>query len=342
MSSAGIYTPGSRTFDASSEAIAQLEERISALPGVVDAVVQQAGYSTEIRAVHPDDRTLDARPERLRYVFAAPGYFALMDIPFVRGRDFDDSERQANSTAVVIGSDFARDMWGSEDPIGRRFVRVRELDLGPPETLEVVGVVDADNAGSSREGSYVRVYVPEGRRLGGLLVRTDGPAAALIPVIRSIAAAEAPDLPVSSAETLAARDSRDRTLMLQAGGATAGAGLLALFLSALGLYALVAFSVAQRTREIGVRLALGADRSRIVSEFFLRGMRLCLLGIALGLPLGFVGLRVVVAEMGMPEVSTLAVLSGTALVVLAVTSLATVLPARRAAGLDPATVLRMD
>ncbi|MEE8147854.1 MAG: FtsX-like permease family protein, partial [Longimicrobiales bacterium] len=124
------------------------------------------------------------------------------------------------------------------------------------------------------------MFVPEGRS-GGLLVRTDGPAAALIPVIRSIAAAEAPDLPVSSAETLAARDARDRTLMLQAGGATAGAGLLALFLSALGLYALVAFSVAQRTREIGVRLALGADRSRIVSEFFLRGMRLCLLGIAL-------------------------------------------------------------
>ncbi len=105
---------------------------------------------------------------------------------------------------------------------------------------------------------------------------------------------------------------------------------------------MVAFSVAQRTREIGVRLALGADRSRIVSEFFLRGMRLCLLGIALGLPLGFVSLRLVAAEVGMPEVSTLTVLSGTALIVLAVTSLATVLPARRAAGLDPATVLRMD
>lgn len=324
-------------------AIAQLEERISALPGVVDVVAQPWGHPVGSLAVHPDDRTSDTRLERVRleHVFAAPGYFALMDISFVRGRDFDDSERQANSVALVIGSDFAREMWGSADPIGRRFVRVSEGEESGEIMRVVIGVVDEENAGSSRSGSNMRVYVPYGLS-GGLLVRTDGLAAPLIPVIRSIAAADAPDLPISRAETLSAKDARQQTLLLQVGGAVAGGGLLALFLSAMGLYALVAFSVVQRTREIGVRLALGADRSRIVGEFFTQGMRLCFLGIVLGLPLGLVGLRVMVAQMGMREVSTPTVLSATVLVVLAVTSLATVLPARRAAGLDPTTVLRMD
>ncbi len=326
-------------------AIAQLEERISALPGVVDVVARSWAYPSVLRAVHPDDRTSDSpqRVVRLQHEFAAPGYFALMDIPFVRGRDFDDSERQANSAALVIGTDLAREMWGSADPIGRRFVRVSEGDE-PGEIMGVVvGVVDEENAGSSRDGNSMRVYVPYGLTSGpGLFVRTDGLAAPLIPVLRSIAAADAPDLPISRAETLSAKDARQQTVLLQVGGAVAGGGLLALFLSAMGLYALVAFSVVQRTREIGVRLALGADRSRIVGEFFTQGMGPCLLGIAMGLPLGLIGLRVVMAEIGMAEVSIPTALSATVLVVLAVTSLATVLPARRAAGLDPTTVLRVD
>ncbi|MGH7468960.1 MAG: FtsX-like permease family protein [Longimicrobiales bacterium] len=145
-----------------------------------------------------------------------------------------------------------------------------------------------------------------------------------------------------SANTLAQHEARRRADVLRATSSAAGAGLLALFLSAIGLYAVVAFAVGQRTREIGIRTALGARPSQVIGLFFFRGLNMSVLGLLIGLPLGLFALRLISLEMRLPQAnpSGLIVLVGS--VVVAVASLATWLPARRAAGIDPLVAWRTD
>jgi ABC-type antimicrobial peptide transport system permease subunit len=152
---------------------------------------------------------------------------------------------------------------------------------------------------------------------------------------------EAPDLAVSSM-TLAEMDARSRRTVLNLGGAAAGGGLVALLLSAIGLYAVVAFSVSYRTREVGIRSAIGASRWRITAMFLGQGARLGGLGLAVGLPLSLVTWRLVAEQVGAPSVSTTALIAAVAAAVTSVTIAATWIPARRAASVDPTRALRSD
>jgi ABC-type antimicrobial peptide transport system permease subunit len=113
-------------------------------------------------------------------------------------------------------------------------------------------------------------------------------------------------------------------------------------MAGIGLYALVAFTVEQRSREIGVRIALGASGPRVLREFYWRGLRMTALGVTLGIPLGLVAFRLFISEIGMPEVATGPAVAGTILAVVFVTSIATILPALRASSMDPITALRAD
>jgi putative ABC transport system permease protein len=276
------------------ETMSRLQQRISILSDV-DGVVQNTNWHrTEDVAVHPADRVpgIEYRDFRIKGMLTAGGYFDLMDIPFVRGRDFTPLELESFSPAaskveilktaqpaVIIGSDLARQLWGAANPIGRRLV---EVDSNPEEFV-VVGVVDAEIAGDSNDGGFsTRVYLPSTSRPTGLYVRTHGPGNALIPLIRSVVTAEAPELPISMMRTLAASEQIRRTRLLRTSAAAAGGGLLALLLSAIGLYAVVAFAVGHCVREIGVRTALGADRRQVVGLFFFQGIRLSFIGLAIG------------------------------------------------------------
>jgi putative ABC transport system permease protein len=295
-------------------------------------------------AVHPADAVpgVDGLEASVRAHAAPPGYFALMGLPVVRGRDFEALDKEDKS-AVVIGAGLARRFWGQADPIGRRFT-----SAGPNQrntsTFVVVGVVDEAKAGP-RAGSddVQRIFVPSLRVTGHLLIRTAGPAQPVIPVIRSVANTEAPELPLISVSTLASIEASQRSSIVRVIAAVGAAGLLALLLSGIGLYAVVAFAIGQRVREIGIRAALGADRRQVVGLFLFRGLRLSLIGLSLGLTLSVVVVRLMALVRGeAPPAGTVGLAALVACVVIGVALLATWIPARRAVQIDPLHALRVE
>ena len=336
------------------QTLVRLQERLAAVPGVEGAVRQEHDDSFDVE-VHPADTVAGlelASPQQVRGIAAPAGYFPLMGISFVRGRDFDAAERSSNDGAIVIGSGLARRLWGGADAIGRRVVSVGQNQRGI-RTFTIVGVVDDATTGErdggrhpelpGTRGGEPRIFMPGVRTTSHLLVRTRGPAEALLPAIRAAAVDEAPALPIVSAQTIAAVEASERRSVFTAIYAAGGTGALALLLSAIGLYAVVAFAVGQRVREIGIRTALGAGSRQVVRLFVGRGLRLCFFGLVIGLALGIGGGRVLSAVEGRePPAGTLGLAVLVAMFVIGVALLASWIPARRAARIDPLEALRVD
>ena len=342
--------------------LARLEERLAAVPGVEGVVGQENIDSFDVE-VHPADVVggLElAAPQQVRAIAAPPGYFPLMGLSFVRGRDFDAAERSStrgqgagiDEGAIIIGSGLARRLWGGADPIGRRLVSVGR-NVRDVQTFTIVGVVDDATTGARDQerrlpplpgtDDVVRTYKPRVHVTGHLLVRTHGPAEQLLPTIRAAAADAAPALPIVAARTLAAVEAAERRSVVTAISAAGGAGALALLLSAIGLYAVVAFAVGQRVREIGIRTALGAGSGQVVRLFVGRGLRLCFFGLFIGLALGIGGGRVISAMQGSgPPAGILGLSALVAMFVMGVALLASWIPARRAARIDPLEALRVE
>jgi hypothetical protein len=345
--------PGTGSVVERASHITAVVERVAAIPGVITAMPMQMGTVTAPLVVYPSDRiagVTNDRVMRTRLTAAPKGYFNAFGIPIIRGRDFEDTEyahssadaaRPPSSERVIIGSELARQLWGNANPVGRRLVMATS-EPAESATMIVVGVVDEGPAGASDVSDQIHVYVPYSLLNRGVIARTAGPALPMLDAIRSVVAAEAPQLPIVSAETMAQREARSRTSMLRASGAVAGGGLLALLLSAIGLYAVVSFAVGQRTREIGIRTALGAQRGEVVRLFFVRGLALSALGLFLGLPLSMIVTRVIVTTLNWPLTSSPLLGVAIGAVVLVVASIAAWIPARRASTVDPIVALRAE
>jgi hypothetical protein len=324
------------------DTLRRLQARFAALPGVVAIVPQENGDDYFEAAVHHAAEVgRGAEPPLFVRAQAAPaGYFALMGAPVVRGRDFEDAPRE-DPTAVVVGLRTAERLWPATDPIGRRLVSLSPTRRG--STFTVVGVVDEARAGLRAEGDEIRIFVPEIRVTGHFLIRTQAPAQPMLPAIRAVAIAEAPDLPIVSARTVEAVVSAQRTSLARTMATVAGTGAVALFISAIGLYAVVAFAVGQRAREIGIRTALGADRRQVVRWFLVRGLRLSLIGMVLGLSLSVSVVQLMAVLQGEDAPAGMVALAGAvAGVAIALTLVATWIPARRAAAIDPLLALRLE
>jgi putative ABC transport system permease protein len=332
--------------------IAAIVERVAAIPGVVAAMPMQLGTITVPLTVHPADRvagvTYDASMQT-RLIAAPKGYFNAFDIPIVRGRDFDTGEYAHSSDdpsvlasydAAIIGTDLARRLWGNANPLGRRLAMA--LSNRTSSAMVVVGVVDAASAGPSDVNNQLRVYVPYSSINTGVVARTAGPALPMLSAMRRVVTAEAPQMPISRAQTLEQREAEFRRDVQRTSGAVAGGGLLALLLSAIGLYAVVSFAVGQRTREIGIRTALGAPPHQVVRMFFGQGLVLTALGLLLGLPLSMLVTRLIANTLNWPLASSPLIGAAIGAVVLAVASLAVWIPARRASSIDPILALRIE
>jgi predicted permease len=326
------------------QTLVRLQKRLATVPGVEGVVGQENNDSFDVE-VHSADTVAGlelASPLQVRPIAAPAGYFPLMGISFVRGRDFNSAER-SHDGAVVIGSGLARRLWGGADAIGRRFVSAGP-NLRRTGTFTIIGVVDDATTGAREgQGDIARVFMSRVHTTGHLLMRTQGPAEPMLPTIRAVAADEAPALPIIAARTLATVEASERRSVLTAISAAGGTGALALLLSAIGLYAVVAFAVGQRVREIGIRSALGAGRGQVVRLFVRRGLRLSLVGLVIGLALGIGGGRVISAMEGnAPPAGLLGLSALVAAFVIGVALLASWIPARRAARIDPLEALRVE
>lgn len=333
------------------EGEAELRALLAALkgvPGVAAAVPDAQPRGALGRyAVLPTDRVAGGAEEALQLTAqeAAPGYFRVAAIPLLRGRDFTPADAHllagADEAPVVIGSDLARQLFPGADPVGRRLRTPGDSAAAGAPTLVVAGVV-ADP--EHRSGAHsVYLPLPADAPPATLLLRTVGPAEPLLPALRA-AAMEALPHRVATARTVAHVEQDAARTFRRVTGALAGAGALMLLLSALGLYAVVAFAVGQRTGEIAVRMAVGAPPRRIARRFVGDGLRLSAAGVALGLPVALLGLRGYNALTGLdadfPAVAIPPVALAAALAAVLVTLAAAAIPARRAARVSPAVALR--
>jgi putative ABC transport system permease protein len=335
---AGTGAPGQRR-----EAVDSLIPLIAAHPEVTAVVPEASWFLTRGFATHSPDTTAVKRAyATLTVEGTAPGWFALLDIPILLGRDVALADTAERRRPVVIGSDLARMLWGSAQPIGQALVSPGRRDS---IELTVVGVYDASYA-TTRGKEVARVFTAHGKewRRDAVLVRTRGAAEPFMAELRRLIRDRAPGLPVTRMRTLAQRDAEERRATLAVGALIGAGGGLALLLASLGLYGVIALAVRQRTREIGIRIALGARPVGVARMFLGSGVRMGVVGLAIGLPLSMVLLKLLLsqAELLAPKVNVWAIGAAVAAALLAVAAAATWVPARRASLVDPASTLRVE
>jgi predicted permease len=333
---------------------ARLLERVRAIPGVTSAALADSipfgqdfssnGIFIEGHVLQPGESILAPTA-----MVVSPGYFETMRVPLAAGRYFTDADTESSMKAVIVDEKLARKSWPGRDPLGKRIFLPTDMEsLGKvtekTEFITVVGVVRTVElygpaAAQESVGAYYFPYAQSPRRGLVLVMRTAGdPAQATASVRREIAAID-PELPFYGIKTMNQRlDDRlvnRRTPMVMA----VFFGAVALFLAAIGIYGVLAYQVAQRRREIGIRIALGSEPGRIFRLVLREGALLVGIGFAVGLG-GAVAVRGLLQSQlyGIGALDPL-VLGAVALALGGVALLACIVPARRAARVDPLIAL---
>jgi putative ABC transport system permease protein len=311
------------------------------VPGVVQVLPDAEPFGFAMFSVHPDDRGTLPRasaPVRVDMQLVRPGYFSMLNAPLVRGNDAPSPD---TSRIITISSDLARGLWGGADPIGRRLVQ-RSSGTGVNRVFTVTGVYDTRYMFYKGRDERERIFRPTAQwSPQRYLIRTVANAADISADVRRVIREELPATPIGSLSTLAEREAESARGTRMARIAAGGSGALVLLLASLGLYGVVSLAVAQRRREIGVRMALGAHAKKVVQLFYTRGIKLGVLGLVIGLPAP-VAIMANVDDALVKGSGLLVVGATVAAVVFVVASIATLLPASRAARVDPVTALRSE
>jgi putative ABC transport system permease protein len=325
--------------------------RASAAPGVSSVTV--ASTTPMLSVPLPSMSTWVAaregfKPDGRHYwtnsMTVTPDYFQTLSIPLLRGRVFDERDRKDAPNVVIVSEDLARWMWPGQDPIGHHLTRHWPDSAYPPEWREVVGVV-RNVHGPLSDGTWSpTLYEPMAQTLGidafTIAARGVAPPGELLESLKAAVVATRGDLLPSNPRLM--RDGVGEIMYpRRAAAAILGlAGTIGLLLASTGLYGLISYSVAQRVREIGVRLALGAERPDIVRLIIKEGLKVSAAGIGLGFVLSFTAIRLtsrLVIAMPPADLLTFSVVP---LLLGAVIIVACYVPALRAARVDPLTVLR--
>ncbi len=326
----------------------QLEERIIALPGVLSV----GGTSAPpMSAFDPNGRFLIEDREHSGnywpgYRVASAGYFTTLGIPLLRGRLFDATDGPATPQVAIISQDVADKVFPGEEPIGHR-INTANMD-GDEHWMTIVGVVgDVRQSGpeATTNGTIYTHYLQRDMGAGAAeftwVLHTSGDPAALIPSVRDVVRAldpeVAPKFTTLERSFSAATASRRFNLMLV--GVFAA---VALALASLGIYGVVAYSVEQRTREIGIRMALGAQTGKVAQMIVGEGFRLTALGVVLGLAGAFALSRLLGNLLFGVEPTDPATYVATVAFLVTVAMAACWIPARRAARMDPMVALRYE
>jgi putative ABC transport system permease protein len=322
-------------------------QRIRPLPGVESVAVAgnlpftYNGDSMGIAVEGIPDPPPDQWPDVI-YRAVGPGYFSTMGIPLIRGRDFTDQDKADSKDVVVIGEKTAQHYWPGQDPIGKRLKPGSTNSKAP--WREVIGVVkdvrQNDFIAEPKMQMYFTYRQLKDLAANALIVRTSVEPMSLATSIRNAIWAVDKDQPVADIDTMdrivLEAIARQRFSMLLLGIFAA----LALTLAAVGIYGVMSYSVAQRTHEIGIRMALGARRADVLTMTVGQGLKLVSAGMVLGLVAAFLLTRVLASLLFGISATDPVTFIGISLVLLAVAILASYVPALRAAKVDPMIALR--
>jgi predicted permease len=323
----------------------QLLERLAALPGV-QMVSPNQGNGELATITLPGDRQID----RALFHGVSSNYLETVGTPLAQGRGFTGEEAQANAPVLIVSETTARNLWPNENPIGKTLRLERRMRDGGLQIIfpaaQVIGVShDAQSAGIGFIPPLL-LYAPQVTTDcmdASILARTTGAAVAM----KELARKEAFDLePVLRFDTATMEEFIAKDPLIVGAGLTSGLaaalGGLALLLAAIGIYGVMAFSVAERTREIGVRMALGAQSRNTQVLVVKQGMTLVLIGVLIAAPLSVAVTQVMRSMLfGLSAIDP-ATYGGVALLLAVVALLACWGPARRAARVDPMTALRCE
>jgi len=325
-----------------------LLDRVQRIPGVQDAgavtglpLSGQGGSGTttiDTQLVPLENRTPEAD---LRT--ATPGYFKAMSIPLVRGRYFEPRDTDGTPNVAIVDESLAETYWPGQDPIGKR-VHFGDLQSKSPWRT-IVGVVRHVHNRTLEARSRVELYVPEDQvPFNGmtLAIRTSGNPMNLVPTIQREVASIDPDLPIYRVRTMnevMGESLQRRRLALTLLAGFAG---LALLLAAIGIYGVTSYGVAQRKTEIGVRMALGANRSQVLGLIMRSGMTTIAIGLILGVVLSLALTRLMSGLLFSVHASDPLALAGAAFVLVLAALVAIFIPARRATKVNPMSALRYE
>jgi putative ABC transport system permease protein len=336
-------------------------ERLRRMPGVTSAsaatVLPHGGRismccGVEVPGATPPPGETAFQPA---WSTVEPSYFATLGIPLRAGRDFTADDRAGSPGVTIVSEAAARQFWPGQDPVGRHVVWQRRPSLvarpadggfaGPqttPVRLTVIGVA-ADVSDSGRTPPPV-LYVPYQQHFApqlALVARRSG-GGRLTREVRDAVAAANSNLPVVAAFRLADQSSPVLTQVRIAAAVSAGVGLVALFLAAIGIYGTTAYAVTRRTREIAIRLAMGAQRRDVVAMVLRQGLTLVLVGTGIGLSLAAGASRLLDRLLfGVPPLDPLT-FAGAAVLFAAIGLAACYLPVRRATRINAVEALRYE
>jgi predicted permease len=323
-------------------------EGVRALPGV-----QSAGFISGLPMVVtglitgvevPGQEVRSARSGGVSHRWVTPQYFRTMGIPLLRGRDVENGDTANRAWVAVVSASFGERYWPGQDAVGKTFGH-------RGQTRTIVGVVGDVKVRGLERNSEPQIYlpaeqIPEAQPAQfdpkDLVIRHSGPRDALVSAVRQIVRGADPEQPISEVRTLdevLAGDTATRRAQIQVLGVLAAVAVL---LSGVGIYGLLAYMVSQRSQEIGVRLALGAEPAQVGRMIFVDGMRLALVGIVPGVLGAYLAARAMSALLfgiAPGDPATFATAVGVALVITFAGSL---VPALRAVRVTPMSVLRAE
>jgi putative ABC transport system permease protein len=328
-------------------------ERVRAMPGIMDATITTnfPPINRYLRTFTLDGQavTRDADMPRARFGVVDDHYRSTLGIPLVEGRDFAESDIATNPPVILINQVLSRRYFADHDPIGQRLV-LRQLSQGRPDTImttaTIVGVIgDTKNAGLAVDPEaeiigLARQMPDMNAGFKYVVARTTADPSRATAGIRDALRSIDPELPLAEIATMdavMASETTDRRLSTTLLGLFTVSGVL---LAIIGVYGVVSYFVAQRTKEIGVRVTLGAKRTDILWLVLGAGLRLALMGIALGLAGAFAMGRVLSRFLFLVSATDPMVIVGVPLLIALIALVACYLPARRATSLDPVLALR--
>ena len=323
----------------------QILDGVSTLPGVESACISVelpgygSGWTTDIVAEgHPGPK----RGELINvdWAIVSRDYFRTMRIPILQGRTFTADEDAEGKPVLLVSESLARKFWPNGDALGKH------IGYDSPTPHEIIGIVKEVGIYGSNEQPLIKIYTPLGRaapRQMVLSVRsTTTDSRVLAPTVTNAIHALDKDLPISELTTFDELLAREASPMRLNTGLLSLLALLALLLATIGIYGVLAYSVAQRTREVGVRMALGAARSDVLRLFVMQGMKLVLAGLAIGLLGSFALTRLMTSLLFGVKPTDAATFISVAVALIAAALPACYVPARRATKIDPLIALRYE